>query len=84
MSGLQPALVGSTVVTGDPGTLIRVVLRGPAVVLPRSKTSANQMPPFGYLSDQEVAAALSYVRQEFGKGAGLITPTQVAAERARP
>ena len=84
VSGLQPALVGSTVVTGDPGTLIRVVLRGPAVVLPRSKTSANQMPPFGYLSDQEVAAALSYVRQEFGKGAGLITPTQVAGERARP
>ena len=84
VAGLQPALVGSTVVTGDPGTLIRVVLRGPAAVLPPSKTSANQMPPFAYLSDPDVAAALSYVRQAFGKGAGSITPAQVAAERARP
>ena len=84
VAGLQPPLVGSAVVTGDLGTLIRVVLRGPAAVLPASKTSANQMPPFAYLSDQDVAAALSYVRQEFGKGAGAVTPAQVAAERAKP
>ena len=84
VAGLQPPLVGSAVVTGDLGTLIRVVLRGPAAVLPASKTSANQMPPFAYLSDQDVAAALSYVRHEFGKGAGAVTPAQVAAERAKP
>ena len=64
--------------------VIRVVLRGPAAVLPAGKTSANQMPPFAYLSDQDVAAALTYVRREFGKGAGPVTPAQVGQSGRSP
>jgi glucose/arabinose dehydrogenase/mono/diheme cytochrome c family protein len=81
--GMQPALLGSAVVAGDPATLIQVVLQGPAKVLPPDREqSANQMPAFPDFADDEVAALLSYVRQTFGpKTAGAITPGQVAALR---
>ena len=81
--GLQPALVGSAVVSGDPGRLIEVLLKGPAAVLPRNQQSANQMPPFPQLSDEDAAAVLSYVRQTYGKDAGPVTPAQVKAERSK-
>ena len=52
--GLQPAARrqrGRRRPTRAP--LIRVLLRGPATVLPAHRNNANQMPPFAYLSDQD-------------------------------
>lgn len=83
VAGLQPPLTGSTVVAGDPATLIRVVLRGPGEVLPADRPKySNQMPPFGVvLSDDNIATVLTHVRSQFGKGASDITAEQVRAER---
>ena len=39
------------------------------------------MPPFHYLSDEELAAALTYTRNSFGNKASAITPAQVKAVR---
>jgi mono/diheme cytochrome c family protein len=40
------------------------------------------MPPLGTtLSDQQVAAALTYIRREWGHGASAVLPAAVAAER---
>ena len=79
---MHPALVGSEVVAGDPATLIRVLLKGPAAVLPADRpTYSNPMPPFSGLPDDDLAAVVTYLRKTFGKGASPITPAAVAAQR---
>jgi glucose/arabinose dehydrogenase/mono/diheme cytochrome c family protein len=80
---LQPPLVDSAVVRGDPNVLIDVILRGPAAVLPATRTHySSVMPPFGeVLSDREVADIASYVRSEFGRGAAPVFPEQVRSRR---
>jgi mono/diheme cytochrome c family protein len=81
---LQPPLVGSAVVAGDPARLVRMILKGPASVLPKDRPPyPAQMPAFASLSDQEIAGVLTYVRRQFGKGAGPISPVQVAAQRKK-
>lgn len=80
----QPALLGSNVVKGDPRQLMRVVLEGPASVLPADRIKyTNIMPPFGYLADSQIASLLTYLRQAFGDNASPITAAQVTATRAQ-
>jgi glucose/arabinose dehydrogenase/cytochrome c5 len=81
--GMQPALAGSAVVAGDTATLVRVVLRGPAQVLPANRPKYGvQMPPFAAaLNDADAAEVLTFVRRQFGKNAPPIAPAQVAAQR---
>ena len=84
VTGLQPALVGSKIVAGPPATLAKVILLGPEKALPnRPKTSANVMPAFDSLSDEDIAAIATYVRKTFGKGASAVTPAQVKAQRPK-
>jgi glucose/arabinose dehydrogenase/cytochrome c5 len=80
----QPDLTESAVVKGSPDTLIDALLRGPDQVLPDDREKyANAMPAFPNLGDDEMAALVSYVRQQFGNGAGPVGPDQVAAVRAK-
>lgn len=83
VSGMQPPLMGSAVVAGNPARLIRVVLHGPAQVLPADRPKyAVQMPPFAaVLNDAEVAEVVSFARRVFGKEAAPVTAAQVAAQR---
>jgi glucose/arabinose dehydrogenase/mono/diheme cytochrome c family protein len=83
VSGMQPPLLGSAVVAGDPSTLIRVILEGPGQVLPASRAKYNnQMPPFAAaFTDADIADTLTFVRKYFGKGASPITAQHVAALR---
>jgi mono/diheme cytochrome c family protein len=82
---MQPPLVGSAVVSGDPIQLIRVLLRGPANVLPADREPySNTMPAFAQLPDAEIAAVLSHVRKQFGQGASPITTSLVTNERTPP
>ena len=85
VTGMQPALVTSAVVAGDPDRLINVVLRGPAAVLPADREKfGNVMPPFAAVyNDEELASLLSYLRRNFAPGAPVVTPAQVAAQRSR-
>jgi mono/diheme cytochrome c family protein len=81
--GRQPALIGSRYVSGDPNTLIRMLLTTPKDVLPKNReTYGNEMPSFGELPDEDIAAVASYVRQAFGRAAAVST-AQVAAQRGR-
>lgn len=85
--GLQPALTGSAVVAGDLSRLIRVILHGPAAVLPADREKfAVVMPPFGpALSDAEIASIATYLRRNFADAAGgEVAPAQVAALRPAP
>lgn len=79
---MQPALVGSKVVAGDPAQLVQLLLRGPASVLPAERTKyLNAMPPFASLPDRDAAEVLSYIRTAFGDNASAIAPAAVAAAR---
>ena len=44
-------------------------------------TYNNLMKPHGFLSDDQITAVLTYVRQSFGNDAGAVTPEAVAAVR---
>lgn len=81
--GMQAPLAGSAVVSGDPATLIRVLLHGPAQVLPANRPKYQVvMPPFASaFSDIDVADTLTFVRKAFGNGASAITAAQVKAQR---
>ena len=82
---MQPALAGSAVVAGDSVRLINVLLRGPAAVLPPDREKfSNVMPPFAFLSDDDLASVINYLRHNFAPAAGQVTPAQVAGQRAKP
>lgn len=64
---MQPPIVGSPYVVGDEQKLANVIRGGSAVLAAdRPNPVANDMPPFGYLSNEEVDALVDYVRSAFG------------------
>ena len=81
---LQPALTGSAVVAGDPATLVDMILRGPAAVLPADRPKyENVMPAFPFLDDGQVADVATYVRKAFGSGASSVSADDVAKVRGQ-
>lgn len=86
---LFPPLVDSEWVTGSEERLIRIVLHGLQGPVKVNGVDFNgAMPPAGpgsgfNLSPERVAAVLTYVRQEFGKGAPPIPVQKVAEIRAK-
>ena len=91
LPGAIPPLAGSEWVLGPDERVVRAVmfgLQGPIKVKGADFNSA--MPPNGKvpgsgfnLSDDKIAAVLTYVRQEWGNTAGAITTEQVAAIHAK-
>jgi mono/diheme cytochrome c family protein len=80
---MQPAIVGGTWVTGDVRALALFVLTGGFDSAGRKESdNSNVMPAFSQLSDDELAAVLTYIREKFGKGASAVTAAQVAEARA--
>ncbi len=80
---IYPPLAETEWVNGDKGRLIRIVLggmRGPVVI--EGVTYNNVMTSHSFLSDEQVAAVLSYVRSNFGNAAGAVSADEVAAVRA--
>ena len=86
VSGMQPPLRGSAIVAGDASRLIRVVLNGPTVELPADRPKySNAMPALGMLPDEELAGALTHVRENFSNpSADKITPQQISMIRGSP
>nr|WP_294896612.1 cytochrome c [uncultured Pedobacter sp.] len=81
--GLNPPLIKTTYVLGDPKRMINIVLKGfNQEIEIDGDTYANPMPALNSLTDQQVADILSYVRNSFGNKASMITPSQVKAVRA--
>ncbi|MEI9965214.1 MAG: cytochrome c [Caulobacteraceae bacterium] len=74
IAGAFPALDGDRFVTGDPGAVAHTVLYG-----------RGGMPSFkDQLSDEQIAAILTYVRSAWSNKAGPETPQAVDAARAGP
>lgn len=67
-----PSLVGSAVVAGPVDVQVAQIIKG-----------KNLMPPFGSLSDVDIAAATTYVRNSWGNSSGVAQVAQVAAARGK-
>lgn len=82
-SQLFPALAGSSIVQQPSAeTLTRLVLQGSqAVHTPAAKTTPA-MPSLGWkLSDEQVAAVLTYVRNSWGNAAPSVGASDIGAQR---
>jgi mono/diheme cytochrome c family protein len=72
----------STVLSKDPASLIHIVLKGAQMPGTRSAPTEYAMPGFDYrLTDGEVAAVVTFVRNSWGNQATAITADQVAKVR---
>ena len=89
--GIYPPLAASEWVTGSEERLVRLVLYGVNGPMKVNGVDYNGAMPAvgkvagsGYnLSDEKVAAVLTYVRQQWGNTAGPISTEQVAAIRSK-
>jgi mono/diheme cytochrome c family protein len=69
----------------DPTTLVRVVLQGMRAASTPSMPTAPVMPAFDWrLNDAQVAAVLTYVRNNWGNSAPAVSADVIAKQRASP
>ena len=81
-SGRFPPLAATDWVTGDKERLIRVILHGMEEPLEiHGETYTLAMPQHGFLSDQEIAEVLTFIRKSFGNDASGIAPKEVKEVR---
>ena len=78
---LNPPLINTDYVKGDKTRLINVVLKGLQGAEVDGEVYDNPMPPFDFLSDDEIAAVLTYVRSNFSNKASAIKKEEVAQAR---
>lgn len=87
LTQVAPSLVQSDWVTDSADRLIAIALHGlsgPIHVNGKPVTDVPQiMPPHFFLTDEQLANTLSYVRNAWGNKADLITPEAVATQRER-
>ena len=83
LEGLAPPLADSEWVLGDPERITKVVmhgLRGPIKV--KGMTYSYDMPAAGFLSDEQIAGVLTYVRREWDHEADPVPVELVKKVRA--
>ncbi len=83
--GMNPPLAGVNIVTGEKSQLIKIILNGlkePLVI--NGETYNNAMPAHAFLTDQQVADVLTYIRNTFGNSADPVKPDEVAKVRPKP
>jgi mono/diheme cytochrome c family protein len=79
---MQPAIAGGTWVGGDPRALAMFVMTGGFDSASRKESdNSNVMPAFAQLTDEELAAILTFIRAKFGKGASAVSAADVADAR---
>ena len=75
--GLAPSLAGSALALAPPSVTARILLNG-------KEGSVGLMPPLGTtLSDEQIAAVLTYVRRSWGNGGSPVEVDTVATTRAQ-
>ncbi|WP_018968826.1 c-type cytochrome [Rubritalea marina] len=81
--GAFPPLAESEWVNGPVENLIRIQLRGLMGPITVKGTTYNSvMPPNASMSDEDIAAVLTYIRSNFGNDASAVTPDMVKALRS--
>lgn len=82
---LFPKLAGSAVASQqDPASLIRIIIAGGRAAATDGAPTSPAMPSLGYrLSDSQVAAVVTYVRNSWGNAAAPVTEETVKALRGQ-
>lgn len=78
---MNPPLIKTSFVLGDKNVLIGVLLKGMSHQEIDGESYHNVMPPFDYLSDQDIADVLTYVRNSFGNKAKAVSAAEVTKAR---
>jgi len=82
--GTYPPLQKSAWVSGDKIRLINVVLNGlEGEIIVNDETYINSMPKLDYLTDNQIAQVLTFVRQNFNNSAGEVISEEVAKLRKK-
>ena len=85
LEGAFPPLAGSDYLVGDPGRVIATILYGNEGPITVNGVQYNGvMPGFAYLSDDEVAAVVTYISRSWGNDLPGVSPEDVAAVRTPP
>lgn len=80
---LNPPLIKTTYVIGDKKRFIEIVLKGfDEQVEIEGEYYTNVMAPHEFLTDEQVADVVTYVRNSFGNKASIATPAEVKAVRS--
>jgi mono/diheme cytochrome c family protein len=83
LPGVFPPLAESEWIKAAPGVPIRILLLGlDGSVAVKGQTFNGQMPAFRQLSDDEIAAVLTYIRASWNNGATAVTGAAVKEVRA--
>jgi mono/diheme cytochrome c family protein len=82
-AGLFPSLNGTPVVQqSDPTSLLHVVLRGARSAATDGAPTASAMPQFAWvLTDDQVAAVVTYIRNAWGNSAPPVSAADVGKAR---
>lgn len=83
--GMFPPLIKTDKVLGPADTLINILicgLKGPIEVA--GQAYEQEMPGVAYLTNEEIAAILTYVRSSFGNDKPPVKPEDVAKVRSKP
>ena len=81
---MNPPLTKTSYVLGDKKKLVQIVLKGmnePIEI--EGESYENVMSAHDFLTDQEVADVLTFVRNSFGNKASMVTPAEVKAQRGK-
>lgn len=82
--GMNPPLVDTKYVLGDKERLITIILNGLTdQVEIKGEIYQNIMAPHNFLTNQQIADVLSYIRNSWGNDASKVTPEEVAEVRAK-
>ncbi len=81
VDGLNPPLTKTDYVLGDKTRLINVLVNGLQGVDINDEPYNNVMPSQDFLTDQQMADVLTYVRNNFGNKASAVTAAEVKAVR---
>ncbi len=80
---MNPPLIKTSYVSGDKIKLIKWVLQGSVTHVDIDGESySNNMPAQNYLTDQQIADVLTYIRSSFGNKATAVIPSDVKTVRA--
>lgn len=80
---INPPLAKADYIKNPVKSLIKIILEGQSGEITVNKKKYNSfMPPQYYLTDEQVADVMNYIRNTWGnKIAGIVTPAQVKALR---
>jgi len=82
--GMYPPLINTDWITGDKARLIELVLKGQqGEIEVNGKIFKGVMPPHLFLTDEQIASVLSYVRSNFGNRSDSVLSEDVAAVRTK-